>query len=372
MNIVIAAGGTAGHIFPGLALARALQERGHGVTFVGTEDRLEARLVPAAGFSFQPVPAAPLRRAFSLSALRIPWVVLRAAGACRPIVRSADVVVGMGGYVSVPAVLAARRERRPILLHEQNAVPGLANRVLARIANAVALSFSDTAKFFPKSARPSVTGNPVRDEIARVVEERALLAKEAREEFRLDEGRRTILVFGGSQGALHVDRAATGACRVLADRRDLQVVLVTGPAHFDAVRRAIPAGGDGLVVRTFDFIERMDLAYAVADLAVARAGATTVAELAVCGIPALLIPYPYATGHHQEANARAVKRAGGASVLLDQQLTAAALAQRIESLVDHDERLDAMRAALRTFGRPDAALRLAELVTVTAERKGRA
>jgi UDP-N-acetylglucosamine--N-acetylmuramyl-(pentapeptide) pyrophosphoryl-undecaprenol N-acetylglucosamine transferase len=135
------------------------------------------------------------------------------------------------------------------------------------------------------------------------------------------------------------------------------------------VRRAISANGDGLVVRVFEFIERMELAYAVADVAVARAGATTVAELAVCGIPSLLIPYPHATGRHQEANARALQRAGGASVMLDQQLSVATLAQRIESLVDHDERLDAMRAAARAFGRPDAARRLADVVKSAAARK---
>ncbi|MDP8956325.1 MAG: undecaprenyldiphospho-muramoylpentapeptide beta-N-acetylglucosaminyltransferase [Actinomycetota bacterium] len=369
MNAVIAAGGTAGHIFPGLAVARALRDGGHDVTFVGTEERLEARLIPAAGFAFHPIAAAPFRRVVSRSVLRLPVVVLRAAGACRPIVRGADVVVGMGGYVSVPAVLAARRERRPVVLHEQNAVPGLANRVLARIADAVALSFSEAARKFPKRVDTSVTGNPVRDEIARVSEDRALLAKEAREEFGLDEGRKTILVFGGSQGALHLDRAAAGACRALADRRDLQVVLVTGPAHFDSVRRALPTENNGIAVRAFDFIERIELAYAVADLAVARAGATTVAELSVCGIPAVLIPYPYATGRHQEANARALQRAGGASVMLDEHLSAATLARRIETLVDHDERLEAMRVASRAFGQPDAAVRLADVVTTTAGRK---
>ena len=362
MKVVIAAGGTAGHIFPGLALAGALREGGHDVTFVGTQDRLEARLVPAAGFPFEPVPAAPFRRALSVSAFRLPVVILKAARACRPLIRTADVVVGMGGYVSVPAILAARRERLTIVLHEQNAVPGLANRVLARVAGAVGLSFAEAAKSFPRSVRTSVTGNPVRNEIAQVPEDRSLLAKEAREAFDLEEGRRTILVFGGSQGALHLDRAAVGACRLLGARADLQVILITGPAHFDSVRRGIPHGSAGIRVRVFDFVERMELAYAVADLAVARAGATTVAEVSTCGLPALLIPYPYATGRHQEANAGALQRAGAASVLLDAQLSATTLARRIESLVDHQERLDAMSERSRSFGRPDAALRLAGLV----------
>ena len=275
----------------------------------------------------------------------------------------------MGGYVSVPAVLAAWRERLPIVLHEQNAIPGLANRVLARVADAVGVSFGEAARFFPKKLQASVTGNPVRDEIARVPNDRALLAKEAREELQLEDGRKTILVFGGSQGALHLDRAAAGACRSLAARSDLQVVLITGPAHFEAVRRALPREGGGIRVRAFDFLERMELAYAAADLAVARAGATTVAELSVCGCPALLIPYPYATGRPQEANARALKRAGAASVLPDDHLSAATLARRIESLIDHGERLDAMSVRSRAFGRPDAAVRLAELVASAVKRR---
>ena len=371
MNVVIAAGGTAGHIFPGLALARAFRERGDDVRFVGTQDRLESRLIPAAGFPFQPIPAAPFRRAISLSALRIPVVVLRAVAASRPMIRTADIVVGMGGYVSVPSVLAARRERVPIVLHEQNAIPGLANRALARVADAVGVSFAEAARFFPKRLQASVTGNPVRDEIASDPDDRALLIKEAREELQLEEGRKTILVFGGSQGALHLDRAAAGACRSLAKRSDLQVVLITGPAHFDAVRRAIPTEPEGIRVRVFDFVERMELAYAAADLAVARAGATTVAELSACGVPALLVPYPYATGRHQEANARALQRAGAASVLLDEQLSAATLARRIESLIDHEERLDAMSVRSRSFGRPDAAVRLADLVGSAASKRRR-
>jgi UDP-N-acetylglucosamine--N-acetylmuramyl-(pentapeptide) pyrophosphoryl-undecaprenol N-acetylglucosamine transferase len=272
----------------------------------------------------------------------------------------------MGGYVSVPAAIAARRERIPIVLHEQNAVPGLANRVLSRIARAVGLSFADAARFFPKRSRLVVTGNPVREEILRVPEERQLLAKEAREELELEDARRTVVIFGGSQGALHIDRAAIGACLLLADRADLQVVLITGPAHVDAIRRAAPTTNGGILVRLTAYLDRMDLAYACADLVVARAGATTVAELSVCGLPALLIPYPYATGRHQEANARALQRTGGASIMLDDQLSAESLAGRIQNLIDHPERLQAMAERSRAFGRPDAADRLANLVVERA------
>ena len=370
LRVVIAGGGTAGHVFPGLALARTLRDRGHSVEFAGTARGVEATLVPAAGFEFHLVEATPFVRKLSPAALRAPFVALRAIRQCRALVAAADAVVGMGGYVSVPGVVAARRERIPAVLHEQNAVPGLANRAMSRLARLVGLSFATAGPSFPRSVRGRLrlTGNPVREEILRVAADRETLAKEGRKELGLSDRRRTILVFGGSQGALHVDRAAAGACRILAGRRDLQVLLITGQAHLESVRRSLPPAPRGLVVRTFGFLEQMDLAYACADLVVSRAGATTIAEITTVGLPALLIPYPYATGRHQEANARAVRRAGGASVLLDDQLSAESLAERIEGMIDHQERLEAMAERSRAFGRPDAADRLADLVEEAATR----
>jgi UDP-N-acetylglucosamine--N-acetylmuramyl-(pentapeptide) pyrophosphoryl-undecaprenol N-acetylglucosamine transferase len=363
LHVLVAGGGTAGHVYPGLALASALRDRGHTVAFVGTEGGLEAKLVPAAGFEFHPVSAKPLVRSVSLAALRQPFAQLGAVRQAGMLVQGADVVVGVGGYVSVPAIVAARRRHIPIVLHEQNAVPGLANRLLSRIANAVALTFPDMRRSMPRRVRTAVTGNPVREEILRVPVERDRLASEGREEFGLVEGRRTVVIFGGSQGAVHVDRAAAGASRQLAGRGDLQVLLITGPAHLDDVRRALPPEREGgLLLRVAGYVDRMDLAYACADLVVSRAGATTIAELTVCGLPALLIPYPYATNGHQEANARALQRVGGAGVLLDDQLSAIVLAERVEGLIDHPERLGAMAERSRSFGRPNAAASLADLV----------
>jgi UDP-N-acetylglucosamine--N-acetylmuramyl-(pentapeptide) pyrophosphoryl-undecaprenol N-acetylglucosamine transferase len=366
-RVVIAGGGTAGHVFPGVALAITLAGRGHEVAFVGTSRGLEGTLVPAAGFEFHPVEARPLLRRVSLAAARAPFVALAAVNECRRLLRHADVLVGMGGYVSVSSVLAAQRERVPVVLHEQNAVPGLANGWLSRISAAVGLSFADAARMFPHRRRLVVTGNPVRQEILRVPEERGALRAAGNRLLGLKGGRRTIVIFGGSQGALHIDQAAAGACRILAARSDLQVVLITGPAHQDAIRQGLPTAGAGILVRLFGYVERMDLAYAAADLVVGRAGATTIAELSVCGLPALLIPYPYATRQHQEANARAFQRAGGASVMLDDQLSAESLAGRIENLVGHAERLQAMADRSAAFGRPDAADRLADLVVDVAE-----
>ena len=366
MRVVIGGGGTAGHVFPALAVARMLRDRhGADVEFVGTDRGLEVSLVPAAGFPLTTVESRPFIRRVSPAALQAPVAVLRSVGRCRPLVAAADVVLGMGGYASGPVVLAAMRTRTPIVVHEQNAVPGLANRMSGRFARIVALSFADAAKFLARRTRTVVTGNPVREEILRVHADRAALREEAIGELGLEDGRRTIVVFGGSQGALHIDRAVIGLCGLLRDREDLQLVLLTGRAHFDAISDSIPADGK-LVVRTLPFLERMELAYAVADLVVSRAGATLVSEVTVSGVPSLLIPYPYATARHQEANARAVQRAGGASVLLDEQLTSETLTDRVLSLIDHEERLQAMAERATSFGRPDAAGRVAELVLEAA------
>jgi len=233
----------------------------------------------------------------------------------------------------------------------------------------VALAVAEAAGHLPRSVRSIVTGNPVRREILAVPKLRTQLAAEAHRQLGLEPGRRTVVVFGGSLGALHLDRSAIGACTLLAHRGDLQVLLITGPEHVDLIGRAVPEGG-GLVVRVLGYLERMDLAYAVADLVVARAGATTVAELTVCGLPALLVPYPHATANHQEANARALQRAGGASVLLDDHMTAEVLATRITDLLDHEERLTAMAARSASFGRPDAAAALADVVLESGSARG--
>ncbi len=366
MRVLIAGGGTAGHVFPALALARRLAAA-HGVEvhFAGTGSGQESRLVPEAGFPFATVEARPLERTLSVRALRAPFSALASVARCRPLVEGADVVVGMGGYVSVPVAVAAIRARRPLVLHEQNAVPGLANRALARAARTVALSFAEAERMLPRSARTILTGNPVRERILAVPSEREVLAKEAREDLGLEADRKTVLVVGGSQGALTLCRATVEALEPLRRRRDLQIVLLTGSAHFEAVQQSLSTD-DRAIVRAVPFLERMELAYAVADLVVARAGATTIAELTVCGLPSMLIPYPYATGRHQEANARALQRAGAATIVMDEALTGELLAVRVTDLVDDPDRLRRMAERARAWSRPDAAQTLAEAVLEAA------
>jgi UDP-N-acetylglucosamine--N-acetylmuramyl-(pentapeptide) pyrophosphoryl-undecaprenol N-acetylglucosamine transferase len=365
MRIVIAGGGTAGHVFPSVAVAERLSARGATVEFIGSTDGQEATLIPAAGYAFHPIRALPLRREVSVRAALAPVVALRSAIACRPLVRDAAAVLGMGGYASIPAVLAARTVGVPRVLHEQNAVPGLANRTLARFATAIGITFDDSRRRLSGGARIDTTGLPVRKEILEVQIRREALAVEARRTLRLAADRTTVLVSGGSQGALRIDRAVARAIALLSDRSDLQLVVLTGPAHEAVVADAASRSRE-LIVRTIPFLDRMELALAVADVAVARAGANTVNELAVGGVPAILVPYPHATDAHQEANARELERAGAAELVPDRELTAERLAERLGALVADDERRASMAKAARAWAKPDADERLAELVVAVA------
>jgi UDP-N-acetylglucosamine--N-acetylmuramyl-(pentapeptide) pyrophosphoryl-undecaprenol N-acetylglucosamine transferase len=370
VRVVIAGGGTAGHIFPALALAERLTHD-HGVTveFIGSRTGQEATLVPAAGYEFHAIDATQLVREVSIRAVKAPVVALGSVRACRPIVRGAAAVVGMGGYVSVPAAVAARRMRVPVVLHEQNAIPGLANRLLARGARAVGIAFEDARARLPARARVVLTGNPVRHAIVEVPAQREALAVEARQTLGLEPGRRTVVVFGGSQGALYLDRAVAGAIQQpeLRDRRDLQLVVLAGPTHLDVVP-STDMDATGLLVRVLPFLDRMELACAVGDLALSRAGAGHIAELTVSGMPSLLVPYPHATANHQEANARELERAGAAQVLLDRELSPEVVAARILRLVDDADVLAKMASRATAWAKPDAAERLAALVVEEAKR----
>jgi len=288
---------------------------------------------------------------------------LLSSRACRPLVARADAVVGIGGYASAPAALAARRARRPLVLVEPNSVPGAVNRIAARWAAAIAVTFDATRAWLPAGVRIERTGNPIRPAIAAVPDGRAELAKEGRVVFGLEEGRGTVVVLGGSQGALRLNELTREVAATLTGRGDLQILLATGPAH-EAIFADM--AGDEVLVRVVGTIDRMELALAVADVAVSRAGAGHIAELTACRVPMILVPYPHATEHHQEANARELEGAGAAEVATEPGLTADVLARRIVALVEDGPRRARMAEAAKRWARPDADARLADLVAQTA------
>ena len=370
-TVLIAGGGTGGHVVPSLALAEALRTAAPdlGVEFLGTARGLESTLVPAAGWTLHVVDTVPLARTLSAATLRVPLVLLRAARQARDLLRARGAVAAVvfGGYVSVPLALGARWARVPLVVHEQNAVPGVANRLAGRWAQVVALTHEGTGF---GAGRRVVTGNPVRaglDQDA-IANGRA----EAQQLFDLDPGRTTLLVFGGSQGARAINTATVESAPLWSKPGELQILHAAGTRNADEVDRAwdtvLAAGGEVPVVRRVPFIERMDLAYAAADVVVSRSGASTLAELTVAGVPSILVPYPHATADHQTANARALADAGGAVVIPDGELTAQRLVVEAEPLLTDPERRAAMAAAARTAGHPDAAQRLADVVVEVARR----
>lgn len=360
MKVVLAGGGTAGHVFPALSVADELRAHGWEVTFVGAADGQEATLVPAAGYAFVPVRAISAQTRLSLRSAKALAMAVRAARGVRPIVAAADVVVGVGGFASAPAVLAARWTRTPLVLIDQNSVPGAVNRIAARWARAVATTFEAASSRLPSGPRIVRTGNPIRGCIVAVAAHRPALAAQARAAFGLEEGRGTVLLVGGSLGALHLDQAIAEALPLLRERGDLQLLVSTGRGLEDVVTGAVDPDA-ALLVRVLPFIDRMDLALAVADLAVSRAGAS-VAELTACGLPSILVPYPFATENHQEANAREVVAAGAATMMADADLSSSGLASRILELMDDAPGRARMAQAALVWARPDAARRIADLV----------
>jgi UDP-N-acetylglucosamine--N-acetylmuramyl-(pentapeptide) pyrophosphoryl-undecaprenol N-acetylglucosamine transferase len=347
---LFAGGGTAGHVNPLLATADRLREREPDATVLvlGTVEGLEARLVPERGYELLTVPRLPFPRRPSRDALRFParWraSVDRVRGILRD--RGVDVVVGFGGYASAPAYAAARRERLPIVVHEQNARPGMANRLAARWTRFVAVTFPGTPL---RGAR--VIGLPLRAEIERL--DRPAARAEAAHLFGLDPSRPLLLVTGGSTGARRLNESVSQSIAALLGT-GWQVLHVTGSRS--------PVADPGLGgYRILEYCDRMELALAAADLAVSRAGAATVCELAAVGVPAVFVPYAVGNGE-QALNARGAVRAGGAVLVPDAAFTPEYVARQLPPLLDDRARVAAMAVRMASTGATDAADRMVDLV----------
>ncbi len=368
-RLLIAGGGTGGHLYPGLAVAEVVRERvpEAEIMFVGGT-RLEARVLREAEWSFESVAAYPLPRRIGFSLVSAAAVnsvgTLQALGLLRR--WRPDVMLGTGGYVAGPVGLASAILGVPLVLQEQNMLPGLANFWLARWARAI--SVPAPMPGFPAD-RVVVTGVPVRPSVLRGDRARA------RRAFGLDPDRFTVLVLGGSQGALSLNRAV-GEAATLMMYEPIQILHQTGTEHLEWVRREIGhrehVGPPVIRQAPFPFIEQMGDAYAAADLVICRAGASTLAEVTAWGLPAVLVPYPHAAGGHQDANARLLAAAGAAEVIPDAKLTGLRLQEVIRDLLGDRVRLRAMAEASRRLGRPDAAERVLDLLLLAAGRRSMA
>lgn len=349
--ILIMAGGTGGHVFPALSLAELLRARGFHIVWLGTRAGIEARLVPQAGIEVEWIDIGGLRGKGVLTLVTAPLRLLRALWQALVVIRKhrPAVVVGLGGYVSGPGGLAAWLSRRPLVIHEQNAIAGLTNRLLARLADVVLEAFRDS---FPVARRARTIGNPVRS---------AFFAIEApRTRYAARHGAIRLLVVGGSQGAMRLNSLVPQAVALLKEKIDLSICHQSGARGLDATFAAYRDLGTHAQV--LPFIDDIAAAYADADLVICRAGALTVSEIAAAGVAAIFVPFPAAVDDHQTRNALYLVAQGAAVMLSERGLTAAQLAEQLVALCKDRLILQSMAEKARALAEPRAALDLADCV----------
>ncbi len=353
MKLIVAGGGTGGHLFPGIAVAEEFLARdaANQVLFVGSEQGIEARTIPRLGYRLELISAAGIRGKGSLAKLKGAGMLLYGYAQSRKILKEfkPDLVLGVGGYASLPMVMAARGMELPRYIHEQNALPGMANKALARVATKVFISLDESAKFFP-SGSTLLTGNPLRTQIVES------LGSRVKEQGAEDpENAFNLLVFGGSQGAHAINMAVPGAVAQLdpAARQQLTITHQTGDKDLQDVTAAYGSIGYAADVR--QFIDDMAAAYHRADLIICRAGATTIAEVTALGKPCLFIPFPHATDDHQRKNAEALLKKEACVMMLEREMNADSLANEITRLMTDRSELQRISDNARALGCLDAA-----------------
>lgn len=348
MRVVIAAGGTGGHILPGVAVAEGLERKGIEVTFVGAGRELEQRLISGHGYRLITLPIRGFLGMGPFEKLRFPLLLLVSLLISIGLLlkEKPGAVLGCGGYVSFPVLLAGLILGVPTLISEQDSHPGLVTRILARLVSQVHLPTPRAILFLGKRGSLRVSGNPLRETISPVDRQLAL------KRFGLEKGVKTVLVFGGSQGARSINRAFSECLDHLPKGGRLQFIWITGGRdHSWAVRLKERSP---FRIRVEEFLDEMGYAYSASDLVVSRAGGLATAEITALGLPSVLIPFPFATGKHQEMNARILERGGAARVILDEELNGKTLAKEISGLMANARTLEEMSQRARTMGRTDA------------------
>ncbi|MCE5195296.1 MAG: undecaprenyldiphospho-muramoylpentapeptide beta-N-acetylglucosaminyltransferase [Nitrospiraceae bacterium] len=357
MRVIIAGGGTGGHVFPGLAIAEELKKRHKDVeiTFVGTEQGIEARIIPREGYSIKFLRADKFVGMSILRKLKgICGLFISIMDSCKMFRElKPDVVIGVGGYASVAPVFTAFIRSIPNMIVEQNSVPGLANKILGKFTGAIGVTYQESISYFPKQ-KTYLTGNPIRERILKGSKEAAYSI------FSLEKNKFTIFIFGGSLGARSINMAMIEAFGYMTDiKNNVQFLHQTGERDYEYIREAYRKWGmRGTVV---PFIFQMAEAYAVSDIVISRAGATTLAELTAVGKPSILIPYPHAAGFHQDINATKLYEMKAAKMILDKQLKGELLAANIKELFLNQNARQEMEKYSRAFGRPDAAQKIVDI-----------
>jgi UDP-N-acetylglucosamine--N-acetylmuramyl-(pentapeptide) pyrophosphoryl-undecaprenol N-acetylglucosamine transferase len=359
MRIIVSGGGTGGHIYPALTIADTIKKLypEAEIRFVGTTHGLEKELVPRAGYPIDFIDVQGFKRSLGADTFRSVYKLFTGLADARKLLDSykPHLVIGTGGYVCGPIVFLAAMKGIPACVQEQNALPGVTNKILSHFVNTIFLGYKEADKYFTGKARKVFTGNPIRKEILSHTRWEALRF------FQLDFNKKTILIAGGSLGAASINKAAFQLERDLSGRDDVQILHATGKNNYEAYEKQIAeTGGFKSNIHVFPYLYDMPMALAAADLAVFRAGAIGLAELTAKGIPSILVPFPYATANHQEFNARALEAAGAAQVILDRELTGGILHEKVEHLLLHESELREMKVAAGRAGRPEAAMEIAK------------
>jgi UDP-N-acetylglucosamine--N-acetylmuramyl-(pentapeptide) pyrophosphoryl-undecaprenol N-acetylglucosamine transferase len=356
MRFVIAAGGTGGHLFPGVAVGEVLLARGHEVMLLISEKEIDAIATQGRDeFRIERIAGIGMPRLLSPAIVGFAWRFWRSLRHCKSLLRewAPAAVLGMGGFTSTAPILAGRSRRIPTFVHESNAIPGRANRLNARYVTRVLLGFEECRRHFP-SATCEVTGTPIRGALLRPVDKVAALTR-----FGLKPGRTTLLVMGGSQGAHGINTAVGGALPRLKSY-SWQAIHLSGARDEAATRAAYER--EGVPASVAAFHHRMEEAYGASDFAIARSGAASLAELSHFGVPAILIPYPFAADDHQTANAQIFERAGAGVLLKESEATSEVLARNISSFLEDPAKLAGMSASCRRLAPEGAAERVADVL----------
>jgi UDP-N-acetylglucosamine--N-acetylmuramyl-(pentapeptide) pyrophosphoryl-undecaprenol N-acetylglucosamine transferase len=365
MKIVVSGGGTGGHIYPALAFIHEVKKHNPKAEFlyIGTERGLESSIVKRENIPFETIEISGFKRKLSFDNVKTIVRFFNGTKKCKKILKAykPDVVIGTGGYVCGPVVYAASKLRIPTVIHEQNSVPGLTNKFLSKYVSRVALSFEEAREYFPQ-AKTVVTGNPRATEVTQHVGKLSLKT------MGLDPDKKVVLIVGGSRGAKPINSAFVDAIPNAA-KRDYQFLYVTGDVHYEDVLKKVENSGnpDNIVIKPF--IHNMHEVLSCVDLIVARAGATTLAEITALGLPSVLIPSPYVTNNHQEKNARALGNKGAAIVRLEKEMTGEQMLQDIDEILLSPLKLEEMKRASKKLGIPDAAGRLVQLVNELTAKK---
>jgi UDP-N-acetylglucosamine--N-acetylmuramyl-(pentapeptide) pyrophosphoryl-undecaprenol N-acetylglucosamine transferase len=361
LKVIISGGGTGGHIYPGISLAYEIKDRDikNDILFIGTERGMESKLIPREGFKIIKIKSRGIQRKICFENLTAIVIFLVSLFQSYKIIKKykPDIVIGTGGYVSGSVVLMAAILGIPTLVHEQNVIPGITNKFLSRITRATFLSFNQSKEYFSNKANLIFTGNPIRFKNIKPGTDREY------KKFNLDSSKKTILVLGGSKGAAAINRAVLGGIGLIKEviKNNWQILLISGQGDYNSMMEMV--GEDHKIFSVKPYLYDIENAYSLADLVICRAGATTLAEIGVYGLPAILIPYPHATHDHQGINAKIFEKEGAAILILEKDLSAEKLSQVLLDLLKNKNKLEMMAKKSRELSVVNSAKKIVDYIS---------